>query len=188
MRRAGDAKMARGDHIYVHRFGGAYGHHGIDCGDNQVIHYTGKDWSNLRVVRKTSMDAFARGERVQVRNYDSLVNALRSPQSRCHRTSYQISRLLNALHGIDVDAIDLSPDGVVARAEQRLGERGFHIILYNCEHFATWCKTGIYNSEQINAALQLVFASPELASFAPHRFLLDVHQSVLDLLEGKRSG
>ncbi|HRT20579.1 MAG TPA: lecithin retinol acyltransferase family protein, partial [Candidatus Hydrogenedentes bacterium] len=31
--------MARGDHIKVRRF--LYSHHGIDCGDGTVIHYTG---------------------------------------------------------------------------------------------------------------------------------------------------
>jgi hypothetical protein len=177
--------MARGDHIYVHRFGGAYGHHGIDCGDNRVIHYTGKDWSSSRVIRKTPLEAFARGERVMVRSYDTLLSTLRSPQSLGHRTSYQVSRVFNQLRGIDVDALDLAPDAVVARAEQRIGERSFHIVLHNCEHFATWCKTGISNSEQINTLLSLIFASPDLNDFTPHRLLLGFHQTLLDLLEGK---
>ena len=32
--------MARGDHIRVRRFG--YWHHGVDCGDGTVIHYSGE--------------------------------------------------------------------------------------------------------------------------------------------------
>ncbi len=41
------------------------------------------------------------------------------------------------------------PDAVVARAESRLGRRDFHLVFNNCEHFATWCKTGIADSEQV---------------------------------------
>lgn len=35
------------------------------------------------------------------------------------------------------------------RAESRLGEFAFDLVFNNCEHFATWCKTGISNSDQI---------------------------------------
>lgn len=52
--------MARGDHIRARRRG--FWHHGIDCGDGTVIHYTGepKNLANASVAR-TSMDAFAKG-------------------------------------------------------------------------------------------------------------------------------
>ena len=40
-------------------------------------------------------------------------------------------------------------DVVVARAESRLGERKYNLLFNNCEHFATWCKTGINDSKQI---------------------------------------
>ena len=42
------------------------------------------------------------------------------------------------------------------RAESRLHERRLHIALHNCEHFATWCKTGISDSEQVNTLLRLL--------------------------------
>ena len=38
---------------------------------------------------------------------------------------------------------------VVARAENRLGEAKYNFLFNNCEHFATWCKTGISHSKQI---------------------------------------
>jgi Lecithin retinol acyltransferase len=34
------------------------------------------------------------------------------------------------------------PDVVIERAESRLGERQYHLLTNNCEHFATWCKIG----------------------------------------------
>ena len=39
---------------------------------------------------------------------------------------------------------------VVSRAESKLGERKYHPVTNNCEHFALWCKTGISSSEQVN--------------------------------------
>lgn len=41
------------------------------------------------------------------------------------------------------------PDVVVARAESRLGERRYDLFGNNCEHFATWCKTGQSESVQV---------------------------------------
>lgn len=41
------------------------------------------------------------------------------------------------------------PEVVVERAEKRLGEDKYNLLFNNCEHFATWCKTGINDSKQI---------------------------------------
>ena len=41
------------------------------------------------------------------------------------------------------------PDAVVQRAESRLGERKYNLLFNNCEHFATWCKTGFNDSQQV---------------------------------------
>lgn len=41
------------------------------------------------------------------------------------------------------------PDVVVARAEKRLGEQRYDLFSNNCEHFATWCKTGQQESAQV---------------------------------------
>ncbi len=38
---------------------------------------------------------------------------------------------------------------VVNRARSRLGEQKYNLLFNNCEHFATWCKTGISESQQI---------------------------------------
>jgi hypothetical protein len=40
-------------------------------------------------------------------------------------------------------------DLVVSRAKSRLGEQKYNLLFNNCEHFATWCKTGISDSKQI---------------------------------------
>lgn len=42
---------------------------------------------------------------------------------------------------------------VVARAESRLGERDYHLVFNNCEHFVNWCKTGQHRSDQVNTVV-----------------------------------
>ena len=106
--------MARGDHIYVHRLG--YTHHGIDCGDGTVVHYTGElGQKKEAAIRRTPIDQFLKGGHPKVR-----------PYGQCD-----------------------SPDVVVERAESRLGENKYKLLFNNCEHFATWCKTGRHQSEQV---------------------------------------
>lgn len=109
--------MACGDHIYVHRLG--YTHHGIDCGDGTVIHYTGEvgQKSNAAIRRTTPQD-FTKGAEIKTRSYGSCDSA----------------------------------DKVVERAESRLDEASYNLVFSNCEHFATWCKTGKQQSEQVKDA------------------------------------
>ena len=50
---------------------------------------------------------------------------------------------------------DCSPTGVsLRRAMSRIGEQNYNLLFNNCEHFATWCKTGRHRSEQVNAVLE----------------------------------
>lgn len=140
--------MSRGDHIYVERLGGLYAHHGIDCGDDTVIHYMGPNAMRSR-VRRSELDAFHQGAAVRVREYGDLRSPLDGVDPR-----YLTSRFVDALHGRRlVGQVDTSPDAVVARAESRLGEAGFDFVFQNCEHFATWCRTGISRSRQAEAVL-----------------------------------
>ncbi|WP_028953293.1 lecithin retinol acyltransferase family protein [Synechococcus sp. CC9616] len=40
------------------------------------------------------------------------------------------------------------------RAISRIGEQNYNLLFNNCEHFATWCKTGRHRSGQIESALE----------------------------------
>ncbi|MEH1825920.1 MAG: lecithin retinol acyltransferase family protein [Nostoc sp.] len=104
--------MKIGNHVFFNC--GGYSHHGIDCGDGTVIHYT----KNQGNISRVSWDSFASGKIVFVREYGNC---------------------------------DL-PDVVIQRAESRLGENIYDLFGNNCEHFATWCKTGIHASEQVKNA------------------------------------
>ena len=141
--------MARGDHIYVQRLGGLYSHHGIDCGDGTVIHLTALGRGPPGVERVT-LEQFAEGDPVKVRDYDAFLRAASGTERAVRHQSLALGRVLDAARGRSVSDPDTSPDAVVARAESRLGELGFDVWLHNCEHFATWCRTGISNSTQVD--------------------------------------
>ena len=47
-----------------------------------------------------------------------------------------------------------SPIGVtLRRAMSRIGEQNYNLLFNNCEHFATWCKTGRHQSRQVNSVI-----------------------------------
>jgi lecithin:retinol acyltransferase len=43
----------------------------------------------------------------------------------------------------------LTPDDTISNAESMLGTAGYHLLRYNCEHFAAWCCTGRAASVQV---------------------------------------
>ncbi|HEY9646850.1 MAG TPA: lecithin retinol acyltransferase family protein [Chroococcidiopsis sp.] len=45
--------------------------------------------------------------------------------------------------------VSFIPDVVIQRAESRLDEQNYNLLTNNCEHFATWCKTGRNESLQL---------------------------------------
>ena len=48
-----------------------------------------------------------------------------------------------------------STSGVtLRRALSRIGEQNYNLLFNNCEHFATWCKTGRHRSGQIDSGLE----------------------------------
>jgi hypothetical protein len=121
--------MARGDHLYYFRAGGTYSHHGIDCGDGNVIHYASSPWMKLAgcltsdeqpKVAKTSFEEFAQGSEAFVREYNAETK---------------------------LDDVETA----MGRAESRIGEECYSIFGNNCEHFIVWCKTGVSDSSQVNA-------------------------------------
>jgi len=40
---------------------------------------------------------------------------------------------------------------VLRRARERLGEKGYNVFKNNCEHFASWCKTGYEKCPQVSS-------------------------------------
>jgi hypothetical protein len=142
--------MARGDHVFALRMGGLYSHHAIDCGDGSVIHYAGLSDLASGVTRARWED-FAKGGEVRVRDYAEVLALLARRRSGGIQLDRALRRALDELRGVALDTLDFSADAVIARAESRLGERRFDLVLNNCEHFASWCKTGLSESRQVEA-------------------------------------
>jgi hypothetical protein len=162
--------MERGDHIFVRRYRGLYSHHGIDCGDGSVIHYSGEDWERP-TVRRSSAEEFAGDDEIEVRSYGALERSASEARTWVSGASTRFHRVADELRGLNVDAEDLTPDAVVARAESRLGEGEFDFVMSNCEHFASWCKTGLSSSKQIDALWRLMLEPVPLAMMRSGSFM-----------------
>ena len=81
-----------------------------------------------------------------------------------------------------LDHADASPAGVtLRRAMSRLGEQSYNLLFNNCEHFATWCKTGRHRSEQVDSVIDRARQwSRQMPSALLSGLDLLVRQGVLD--------
>jgi hypothetical protein len=82
--------MARGDHIRVRRFG--YWHHGVDCDDGTVIHYSGELLKRSDpAVQRTTLDNFAKDGKIETVNYatcDDPDAVIQRAESRLNESDY----------------------------------------------------------------------------------------------------
>lgn len=111
--------MARGDQIYVYR---------EFLTLQGVYEHHGIDCGDGTVIHYRKFENYARIERT------SLFTFARN----------QKILLKQYLSGFCFIA-----DDVIKRAESRLGEKNYNLLFNNCEHFATWCKTGLSDSKQV---------------------------------------
>jgi hypothetical protein len=172
--------MARADHIFVRRFNGVYKHHGVDCGDGSVIHYTSPGWRDRRCIERTAMEDFSRGDELEVVDYEAFQQTLAQKdrmEELLRSSRRRIYRMLDSLRGLAVDELDAGDDAVIARAESRLGESSFDLISNNCEHFAAWCKTGISNSEQIEAVWKASVSGPMFFTRSTQHLLTELFEN-----------
>ena len=81
---------------------------------------------------------------------DGTVIHYRKPSEIVERTSLATFSRSNPVYLVEyLQGFCFIPEVVVERAESRLGEDKYNLLFNNCEHFATWCKTGISESKQI---------------------------------------
>ncbi|MGK7935536.1 MAG: lecithin retinol acyltransferase family protein [Xenococcaceae cyanobacterium] len=81
---------------------------------------------------------------------DGTVIHYRKPSEIVERTSFATFSRGNPVYSLEYSkGFCFVPEVVVERAESRLGEDKYNFLFNNCEHFATWCKTGISDSKQI---------------------------------------
>jgi hypothetical protein len=88
---------------------------------------------------------------------DGTVIHYRKPSEIVERTSFETFSRGNPVYVLQyTDGFCFIPDIVVSRAESRLNERKYNLLFNNCEHFATWCKTGISESVQIKDFVPII--------------------------------
>ena len=127
-------KLKPGDHIYAYRATGVYQHHGIYIGkwDIEVIHFTGRETKSKSTahIRVASLDTFLCDGELHLVLYD---------------TDWAIEKLKIA--GTSHTMVSRPASTVIATAisfAQNPHSWGdYHLLTNNCEHFATYCKTGV---------------------------------------------
>ncbi|PSF37667.1 NC domain-containing protein [Aphanothece hegewaldii CCALA 016] len=88
---------------------------------------------------------------------DGTVIHYRKPSEIVEKTSFETFSRNNPVYVVQyTNGFCFIPDVVVSRAESRLAEQKYNLLFNNCEHFATWCKTGISESLQIKDFIPII--------------------------------
>ena len=88
---------------------------------------------------------------------DGTVIHYRKPSETIEQTSMATFSQGNPVYVAEFsEGFGYIPDVVVARAESRLGEQDYNLLFNNCEHFTSWCKTGINDSKQVRNYLPAI--------------------------------
>ena len=81
---------------------------------------------------------------------DGSVIHYRKPSEIIEQTSWETFSRGNKVYVREYpQGFSFLPEVVINRTVSRLGENKYNLLFNNCEHFATWCKTGISESQQI---------------------------------------
>lgn len=137
----------KGDHLIIDTsWGGRWiQHHGICVGNGNVIHFKrDREGTNILdflfshvVIDKTPMKAFDEGRESYIVPYDSVP---------CFPPDEVVKRAEHFLR-LQREAIQLQREG--KQLEERLKEIRYNFMEFNCEHFASYCKTGRKISLQV---------------------------------------
>jgi hypothetical protein len=88
---------------------------------------------------------------------DGTVIHYRKPSEVIEQTSFATFSRGNPVYVAEYsEGFGYIPDVVVERAKSRLREQEYNLLSNNCEHFASWCKTGISDSKQIRNYLPAI--------------------------------
>lgn len=145
-----------GDVLAVDR--GAYLHYAVYVGDGEVIHYRGRDgdFGGKITVHQAPMSEFLRGNKeFFILEFPKEVQTITFSDGVKKLLNGEMVKLYHQLRRAKNYHL-YSPEETVMRAKSRLGEESYNFITDNCEHFAIWCKTGVSESNQVNAVLEKI--------------------------------
>ena len=75
-----------------------------------------------------------------------------------HRISFKKFQNDCPVKVIDIEG-SLPVEETLQRARSLIGKKGYDISTFNCDHFATWCKTGKYHSIQVDKVKTVLLES-----------------------------
>jgi len=127
-----------GDMIEFRR--GRYSHWAINAGNNEVIHLIGDGWGSFTSATIGTMIPQVRYESFAVVDQDA-------KSGKGKKLKGSIVRVNNTSRDYLPKA--LPPQAIVERALSQVGEKGYHLMYNNCEHFTTWSRHGKGHSKQV---------------------------------------
>ncbi|GAV90699.1 LRAT domain-containing protein [Cephalotus follicularis] len=157
-----------GDHIYAYRVWGLYSHHGIYVGDGQVIHFSNTQQALDEIANENpdsliveELDENPKSEPCEICGY--IVGG--SPGMGVVKSCIEHFATTYQLYQYNVSLIKFwfMPNGTccpyqskpleeavqTAYAKLRTGFGNYNLLTNNCEHFATFCRTGRKFSGQV---------------------------------------
>lgn len=155
-----------GAHLVTMRACGLYYHHGLYCGDNKVIHYSG--FSKPGVAGKVE-EVPLHGKEGFSREY-----------------SFHVIEHPNPKYG---------PQKAIARARERLGEDKYSLFFNNCEHFVNYCIDGVPACRQnrrvamaLPTSIKTAIKGKPVKSIPVAGYIVDSGMAFADYLAGKIDG
>lgn len=142
------AQLALGDVVRFNR--GEYSHVGIYMGRGKVIHLWSPSQHDFQVridtLRRVLLSD-AQGDAALYHEYAAL-----AALPECYTD--ELDERMLADHQLE----PLLGQEVVQRAMEKLGERDYDYLSYNCEHFVTWARYGFGASPQVTSHTNHVLA------------------------------
>lgn len=138
---------------------GFYRHYGILGCDNQVIHFATPDGSfdkSRARIHTTSLDQFSAGDPCYIVSEDELRRRIAESQNQSDACKFwnAISFLIFG-HPSEIRLYN-SAETIQRASNMFFTQRSYFLPFNNCEHFAIWCKTGLWQSNQVNNAVNIV--------------------------------
>ncbi|OMO96260.1 hypothetical protein COLO4_15388 [Corchorus olitorius] len=169
--RKDSCRVKPGDHIYSYRGFGSYSHHGIYVSEDCVIHFIPTESHDTNGVSGTEEEEEEESAPCTKCGYqhnvhlgvvksclDCFLSHGAHLSESLHVYEYEESSILMKLKraGSCSTSKSFSPETVVKLATALHKENCFglyNLVDNNCEHFATFCKTGIRSSEQVHSVM-----------------------------------
>ncbi len=119
-----------GDLIEFRR--GNYSHWAVNIGNNEIAHLIGR----ARWLSFTTATFGTTEPSVRVEKYKDVDRDAKSGKGS--KVTGSVVMVNNLEHNLLPSA--LPTQVIIERALSQLGQKGFHLVFNNCEHFATWCR------------------------------------------------